>query len=89
MPVTEVSVPAALPTSDPVILNLHGRVEALEKAEYRRDTEVALIKKDLEYIRQGQDRTNAGVNKLFWLVIAGMVAAFVNFVINGGLSVTP
>jgi hypothetical protein len=73
------------PSTDPIVIDLHGRVSALEKSEGQRNTEIALMKKDLEYIRAGQDKVTSGMNKLFWLLIAGFLAAFVNFVIGGGL----
>lgn len=70
---------------DPIVVELGVRVTALEKNEADRNTEIALIKKDLSYIKEGQDRMNSGLNKVFWLVVAGILAAIVNFVVGGGL----
>lgn len=72
--------------SDPVIMDLHSRVTNLEKNENHQYTEIALLKKDLSYIKIGQDKMNTGLIKLFWLVASGIVAAIVAFVLEGGLN---
>lgn len=72
--------------SDPIVIDLHGRVSALEKSEASRNTEIALIKRELEYIRGGQDKINSGLNKLFWTIVISLVGATTTFVISGGLA---
>lgn len=80
--------PLVKPLADPVVIDLHGRVSALEKSEANRNTEIALMKKDLEYIRDGQDKVTSGINKILWAIALSVIAAGTAWVLNGGLSLT-
>jgi hypothetical protein len=58
----------------------HGRrISELEVKEGKRDSTVEMISEDVKEIK-------SGISRLSWLVIAAVVAAFVGFVIRGGLS---
>lgn len=49
-------------------------------------TEVAVMQRDIAYIKEGQDKVVAGINKLMWSIILSVVAAFMAFALGGGLA---
>lgn len=50
-------------------------------------TEVAVMQRDISYIKDSQDKVVAGINKLLWAIILSVVTAFMAFVISGGLNI--
>lgn len=50
-------------------------------------TEVAVMQRDISYIKEGQDKVVAGINKLLWAIILSVVAAFMAFALKGGLNI--
>lgn len=76
----------------PFVIDLSGRVSRLEDAtnginqrQQNADTEIAVVKKDVEYIKDGQDKLSSNVNKVLWGVIAAIFTALVNLVLSNGL----
>ena len=48
-------------------------------------TEVAVMQRDIAYIKEGQDKVVAGINKLMWSIILSVISAFMVFALGGGL----
>ena len=48
-------------------------------------TEVAVMQRDISYIKDSQDKVVAGINKLLWAIVLSVVSALMAFVISGGL----
>lgn len=84
--------PIVKQVSDPVIIDLHSRVGKLEEsvreaqaADHLANLDLVVMKKDIEYIKLGQDKLNAGLTKLMWTVITAVVGVIVSFALGGGL----
>lgn len=82
-------LPAA---TDPILIDLHGRVGRLERTyadlkenDNRAFTELALIKQDIHYIKDGQDKLYLGVNRLLWAFGLAVIGATSTFILSGGL----
>lgn len=73
------------------MLNRVSRLEAGQEAlilkNHEFDKELAGLKVDLKYIREGLDTTKGGINKLLWGVGMIFVTYIVGFVIAGGLEI--
>ena len=73
------------PDRDHAFIDLHGRVTALENKDAQNSTELALLKRDIAYIKVSQDKVTSGINRLLWIVIGSVVAAASTFILSGGL----
>lgn len=76
----------------PVFIDLHHRVGRLENGfgdlkdtQQRNGTELALIQKDVGYIRIAQDKVSLGVNRILWAIAISVIAAVITFITSGGL----
>ena len=49
-------------------------------------TEVAVMQRDISYIKESQDKVVAGINKLVWSIIGSVIVAFMAFALAGGLN---
>ena len=79
-----------------LFVDLHGRVGRLEQnfgglkdAQQKAITEMALIQKDIGYIRTAQDRVSQGINRILWAIAISVVGAVVTFISTGGLASLP
>lgn len=82
--------------TEPDTAELKARMERIEqiqnsmvKEHYALDAEIKGIMKDIGYIKEGQDKVSAGINKILWAVGLSILAAFMTFVVNGGLNISP
>lgn len=81
--------------SDPinhVFVDLSNRVGRLEDRQERADRKSAeldlkieRIKSDVTYIKDGNDKINGGINRIFWAVGLAILGAFTTFILSGGL----
>lgn len=83
------------PLHDPVI-DLHIRVGRLEDAflsqkgeQLAMKSDMALMTKDIGYIKAGQDKLYAGINRILWAIGLIVLTAVAGFILNGGLAVLP
>ncbi len=81
---------------DPLINDLHKRVGRLENnvskardREHSHSTELALVRKDLSYVKESQDNLSKGISRIFWVIGISVLGAFTTFILSGGLSVQP
>ena len=49
-------------------------------------TEVAVMQRDISYIKDSQDKVVSGLNRLLWAIGLGFIGAVVAFIVNGGLA---
>jgi len=73
------------------MLSRVGRLETTQELvldkTHEFDKELTGFKRDLQYIRQGLDKTSGGINKVLW-GMAGIVGLYImGFILNGGLIV--
>lgn len=93
MPATEPPLRNVL-AGDPVVVNLHARVGRLEAdvshiktRDQDTRTELALMKLDLQYVKESVGGINKGVNRILWAIGLSVLAAATAFVLSGGLVV--
>lgn len=67
------------------IARLEAGQEALVLKNHEFDKELAGLKVDLKYIREGLDTTKGGINKLLWGMAAIFATYVVGFIVAGGL----
>ena len=77
---------------DPIFVDLHQRVGRLENSfgtlketQQSNATELALIQKDVGYIRLAQDKVAQGINRILWAIALSILGAALTFVMSGGL----
>lgn len=49
-------------------------------------TEIAVMQRDISYIKASQDKVVSGLNRLLWAIGLAFVGAVVAFIVNGGLA---
>jgi hypothetical protein len=55
--------------------------------EHDHDVRIALLEQSMNGIKSELHQINASIHKLVWAIILSLVAAVVQFIIKGGLSV--
>ena len=76
-----------IPLRDPMVHDLHIRVDRLEQAAITQHTDVALVKNDVSYLKDGIDNINGGIRKLFWMAfgtIFTFLTTVLGFLLYGG-----
>lgn len=81
---------------DPLLYDLQQRMGRLEDetkammiADHHANLELALMRKDLSYIKDAQDKVTVGVNRILWAIGLSVLTAISAFVLTGGLYVVP
>jgi hypothetical protein len=82
MPVTK---PNAIPLRDPMVHDLHVRVSRIEQDARETNTELAVMKNDMAYVKEAVGGITRGVNKILWAIGLSVLAAGTTFVLSGGL----
>ena len=79
---------------DTYIIDAIGRIARLEAGQealvlkyHEFDKELAGLKVDLKYIREGLDTTKGGINKLLWGMATIFATYVIGFIIAGGLEI--
>ena len=70
---------------DPMVHDLHTRVSRLEQAHHTSNTELAVMKTDLSYVKDNVGAIRSGINKILWAISLAVIAAATTFVLSGGL----
>ena len=77
---------------DPLVVDLYGRVQRLEDGlttmrdtQQKTATEIALMQKDLGYIKISQDKVTQGINRILWAIALSVLGAGSTFILSGGL----
>lgn len=93
MSVTNVPV-KDYPTGTPLLVDLHGRVGRLEAdmsnikvKDQDRHTELALMKLDMQYVKESVGGIQVGINRILWAIGLSVLSAAATFVLSGGLVV--
>lgn len=81
MPATE----HPIPLRDPMVHDLHIRVGRLENNAHAQNTELAVMKTDLTYVKESVGKINSGINRILWAIGLSVLAAGTTFVLSGGL----
>lgn len=92
------STSAATPLRDPMLHDLHARVNRLEdkqtiaiERDHQRDLQLATLTVDVKHIRDGQDKMTAGINKVLWAIALWLLTGALGglwFLISNGLLTT-
>ncbi len=82
-------MPATDPTPlrDPMVHDLHIRVSRIEQDARDTNTELAVMKNDMAYVKEAVGGITRGVNKILWAIGLSVLAAGTTFVLSGGLVV--
>lgn len=77
---------------DPMVHDLHVRVSRIEDhisttrdREQVRATELAVLKNDVEYVKDSVGSIQQGINRILWAIGLSAIAAATTFVLSGGL----
>lgn len=83
------------PLADPIVVDLHARVGRLEddmaaarERDGQTETELAVMKTDIKYIKHAQDSVTKGINRILWAIGLSVIGAFTTFILSGGLMIT-
>lgn len=83
-----------LPNADPIVVDVFGRVTRLEsdvstiKAQNQiHNTDMALMKLDMSYVKESVGGIQKGINKILWAIGLSVITASSAFVLSGGLAI--
>lgn len=77
----------ALPLRDPMVHDLHIRVSRIEQDNSEKNTEMAVMKNDMAYIKESVGGISKGINKILWAIGLSVLGAIMTFILSGGLVV--
>lgn len=77
----------AIPLRDPMVHDLHVRVLRIEQDNHEKNTEMAVMKNDMAYIKEEVGGISRGVNKILWAIGLSVLGAIMTFILSGGLVV--
>lgn len=82
----------AIARINPSVIDLQARVGRVEdqmrevrQANSEAVMELALMRKDVTTIKEGQDKITGGINKILWAIALSVITAGTTFVLSGGL----
>ena len=81
------AVKAPVPLRDPMVHDLHVRVDRLEQSAVSQVTDIAVMKNDMEYIKTEMASVTGGIKKLLWIAVASGISIFcsvIGFLLVGG-----
>lgn len=64
----------------------HTRLDGLDQRVTKLETSEAVNAERMNYIHGSLNSINANINKVVWLIIAGLLTGVIAFIIKGGLS---
>jgi hypothetical protein len=79
---------SVIPLRDPMVHDLHTRVIRLEQSDSAKNTELAVLRTDMGYVKTSVDGIQKGINRILWAIGLSVVAAATTFVLSGGLTVS-
>lgn len=75
----------SVPLRDPMVHDLHVRVGRLENNSHLQNTELAVMKTDLSYVKNSVGGIERGITRILWSIGLSVIAAATTFVLSGGL----
>lgn len=72
---------------DPMVHDLHLRVSRIEERHRDTATEMAVLKNDLQYVKESVSGVLKGINKILWSIGLSVLAAATTFILSGGLKI--
>jgi hypothetical protein len=79
--------PNAVPSHDPMVHDLHTRVSRIEEGARHTQTELAVIKNDMSYVKDSVGGILSGINKILWAIGLSVLGVFMTFILSGGLTI--
>lgn len=76
-----------IPLRDPMVHDLHIRVSRIEQDNSEKNTEMAVMKNDMAYIKESVGGISKGINKILWAIGLSVLGAIMTFILSGGLVV--
>ncbi len=64
----------------------HTRLDGLDQRVTKLETSEAVNAERMNYIHGSLNSINANINKVVWLIIAGLLTGVIAFILKGGLS---
>lgn len=77
--------PQVIPLRDPMVHDLHVRVSRIEQESNSSNTQMAVLKNDMAYIKESVNSITRGINKILLAIAFAVVGAATTFVMAGGL----
>jgi len=74
-----------VPLRDPMVHDLHIRVSRIEQESNSSNTQMAVLKNDMAYIKESVNSITRGINKILLAIAFAVVGAATTFVMAGGL----
>jgi len=68
------------PLTEHVLFNMQGRIARLEHKDAAQETEMALVKQDLAYLKAGHDTVVSKQDRLMWVIVGTFLTGFVTYV---------
>jgi hypothetical protein len=62
------------------------RFRAMERENSEMRNDISLLRVEMVHLSKGLDSLNAVLSKIAWIFAGGFIAAFVAFVVGGGLA---
>ncbi|QQM29061.1 hemolysin XhlA family protein [Martelella lutilitoris] len=63
----------------------HARLDKLTERVGKVETNSAVLEQRLQGIQESLQKIDNNLSKIFWLFVAGIIAAIVTFIVRGGL----
>jgi hypothetical protein len=67
-----------------MVHDLHNRVSRIEEGARHTQTELAVIKNDMTYIKDNVGSLVGGVNRILWAIGLSVLGAGTTFILAGG-----
>ena len=64
---------------------LEDGLNTMRETQQKTATEIALMQKDLGYIKVSQDKVTQGINRILWAIALSVLGAGSTFILSGGL----
>ena len=72
---------------DPMVHDLHLRVSRIEEKTRDTATEMAVLKNDLQYVKESVGGVLRGINKILWAIGLSVLGFIMTFLLSGGFSI--
>ena len=72
---------------DPMVHDLHLRVSRIEEKTRDAATELAVLKNDLQYVKESVGGVLRGINKILWAIGLSVLGFVMTFLMSGGFTI--
>ena len=76
---------SVLSISDSAVHDLRVRVTRIEHETRFHNTELAVLKNDIAYVKDEVGGISRGINKILWAISLSVLGAIMTFILTGGL----